>query len=296
MDVLNETVITICWELYEQGLPKIQIAKRLGKHRETVHLWIKGIKRYGLIGFLDRYRQAKKGERQSRQVDPILKRWVWEIREREFDCCGQKIQYFLKLEHKTHLSVTKIYEILKEKYVLRDKRRKNQTRGQVPRASSAREVIQMDTMDFGELYAFTAIDIFSKEADILIAPELTAEYGVRFLNQSMQRRFGGQVYLVQTDGGPEFKREFSEALPNYCQRHRVARPYRKNEQSFIESFNRTVRKECLGWNKYRIGELADCEDLVETFLNRYHYHRPHISLGMTPPLAKKEEALSDIYG
>jgi len=296
MDVLNETVITICWELYEQGFPKIQIAKRLDKHRETVHLWIKGIKRYGLIGFLDRYRQAKKGERQSRQVDPILKRWVWEIREREFDCCGQKIQYFLKLEHKTHLSVTKIYEILKEKYVLRDKRRKNQTRGQVPRASSAREVIQMDTMDFGELYAFTAIDIFSKEADILIAPELTAEYGVRFLNQSMQRRFGGQVYLVQTDGGPEFKREFSEALPNYCQRHRVARPYRKNEQSFIESFNRTVRKECLGWNKYRIGELADCEDLVETFLNRYHYHRPHISLGMTPPLAKKEEALSDIYG
>lgn len=154
----------------------------------------------------------------------------------------------------------------------------------------------MDTIDFGELYAFTAVDIFSKEADILIAPELTAEYGRRFLNQSMQRRFGGHVYLVQTDGGPEFKSEFMADLPKYCQRHRVARPYRKNEQSFIESFNRTVRKECLGWTKYRPEQIIDCQDMVESFLERYHYHRPHISLGMVPPLLKKETALSDIYG
>ncbi len=248
------------------------------------------------MNFLDRYRQAKKGERKQRQVNPILKRWVWEIREREYDCCGQKIQYFLKLEHDMHLSVPKIYEILKERFMFRDKRRKNQPRGQVPRASRPREVIQMDTIDFGELYAFTAVDIFSKEADILIAPKLTAECGMRFLNQSMHRRFGGHVYLVQTDGGPEFKSEFTAALRNYCERHRVARPYRKNEQSFIESFNRTVRKECLGWNKYRLGQITDCQDMVETFLKRYHYHRPHISLGMIPPLAKKEEALSDIYG
>lgn len=40
-----------------------------------------------------------------------------------------------------------------------------------------RQVIQMDTIDFGEVFAFTAIDIFSKEADILLVPALTAEYG-----------------------------------------------------------------------------------------------------------------------
>jgi len=28
-----------------------------------------------------------------------------EVREREFHCCGQKIQYFLGLEHGIHLSV-----------------------------------------------------------------------------------------------------------------------------------------------------------------------------------------------
>jgi transposase InsO family protein len=107
-------------------------------------------------------------------------------------------------------------------------------------------------------------------------------------HQSMQRRFDGHVYLVQTDGGPEFKSVFIDCLTQFCERHRVARPYRKNEQSYIESFNRTVRKECLGWNKDRFGQLADCQDLVESFLTRYHYHRLHISLGMTPPLTNKE--------
>ncbi len=80
MDMTNETLIVLCWELYEQGIPKIRIAKRLGKHRETIHLWIKGIKGVGLLGFLDKYKQTKKGERKKRQVNPIIKRRVWGFR------------------------------------------------------------------------------------------------------------------------------------------------------------------------------------------------------------------------
>ena len=286
--MLNETLITLCWELYEQGMPKSRIARRLSKHRETIHLWIKGIQKYGLIPFLDKYRQAKKRERKKRQVDPIIKRLVWAIREREYDCCGQKIQYFLSLEDGIHLSVPKIYEILAERYIIRSKWKKNKERGQVPGANRPREVIQMDTIDFGDLFAFTAIDIFTKEADILIAPELTAKFGCRFLHQSMGRRFGGHVHLLQTDGGPEFKAEFIRNAPLFCDHHRVSRPYRKNEQSYIESFNRTVRKECLGWQKYRHDDLAECTQMVESFIKRYHYHRPHMSLNMSPPLAIKE--------
>ena len=284
MDMTNATLITLCWELYEQGIPKTHIARQLGKHRETIILWTQNIERYGLRGFLDRYAQAKKGDRKKRQVNPITKRWVWETREREFDCCGQKIQYFLKREHDVHLSVPKIYEILAERYVIRSKWKKNKARGVVPRAVKSREVVQMDTIDFGGIYAFTAIDIFSKEADILLAPALNASYGCQFLSQSMTRRFGGHVALIQTDGGPEFKADFMASVHMFCDDLRVSRPYRKNEQAYIESFNRTVRKECLGWQSYRADQLSECKAMVESFLNRYHYHRPHMSLGMKPPL------------
>jgi len=288
MDMTNASLITICWELYEQGIPKSHIAKRLGKHRETIHLWIKVIRQYGLMGFLDKYHQAKKGARKKRQANPIVKRWVWEIREREYDCCGQKIQYFLKKEHATHLSVPKIYEILSEKYVIHSKWKKNQKRGKVPKATAPREVIQMDSMDFGDLYAFTAIDIFTKEADVFLTTELTARFGCEFLYQSMRQRFG-RACLIQTDGGAEFKASFTDNVYLFCDRYRIARPYRKNEQSYIESFNRTLRKECLGWNKYQAKDLEKCSELVEDFLKRYHYHRPHMGLSMRPPLLEKEE-------
>lgn len=285
MDMINQTQIVLAWELYEQGVPKIHIASKLGKHRETIHLWIQGIQTQGLIPFLTAYEQAKKGPRVKRQTDGLIKRWVWDIRKRELDCCGEKIQYFLQKEKGITLAVSHIYDILHEKYILRSKWQKNKKRGAVPKASKPREVIQMDSIDLGGLFAFTGIDIFTKEADVMIAPALTSLYGRQFLLTAMQRRFNNHTELLQTDGGSEFKLEFRKSVFQFCDRYRIARPYKKNEQSFIESFNRTVRKECVGWNTYRQSELAECQTMVESFLQRYHYHRPHMGLHMKPPLS-----------
>ena|SRR3989338_7652352 len=288
MDVNQLTKISLAWELYEQRVPKSHIAARLGVQRETVHIWIDKIlvSPQGLLGFLEDYQKAKKGERPKRQVDPILKRRVWTIREREMDCCGQKILYFLEKEYGIHISVPKIYEILAEKYIIKSKWKKYHKRGPVPVATHAREVIQMDTVDFGEVFAFTAVDIYSKEADIVLRPSLTSHDGAIFLDTTMTRRFNSHSELIQSDGGPEFKDEFRRKVGKYSNRYRISAPYKKNEQSYIESFNRTVRKECLGWAKYRKKQINQLTDAVDTFLDRYHYHRPHISLGMKPPLER----------
>lgn len=93
----------------------------------------------------------------------------------------------------------------------------------------------------------------------------------------MRWRFNRFVTLVQTDGGSEFEAEFAQEVWNYCKQHRIARPYKKNEQLFIESFNRTVGKECLGWQKYKAEEAGPLMNRVEAFLQRYHYHRPHLA-------------------
>ena len=288
MDVNQLKKICLAWELYEQRVPKSHIAARLGVQRETVHIWIDKIlvSPQGLLGFLEDYQKAKKGERPKRQVDPILKRRVWTIREREMDCCGQKILYFLEKEYGIHISVPKIYEILAEKYIIKSKWKKYHKRGPVPVATHAREVIQMDTVDFGEVFAFTAVDIYSKEADIVLRPSLTSHDGAIFLDTTMTRRFNSHSELIQSDGGPEFKDEFRRKVGKYSNRYRISAPYKKNEQSYIESFNRTVRKECLGWAKYRKKQINQLTDAVDTFLDRYHYHRPHISLGMKPPLER----------
>jgi len=99
------------------------------------------------------------------------------------------------------VSVAKVYEILREKYVIRSKWKKNHPRGLAPKASGPRQVVQMDTVMFGGIFAFTGIDKYTREADILLAPTLTAAYGCAFSKQAMTRRFDGRVELIQTDGG-----------------------------------------------------------------------------------------------
>ena len=280
------TKIVLAHELFEQGISKVHIAERLQVSRRTVIRWAQAIEQYGsLEAYLEYYQQAKKGPRQKRKSDAVLKRRIWALREKHHQCCGQKIQYFLQKEYQMNVSVTTIYKILSEKYQLRSRWHKNHKRGAVPAAQAARQVVQMDTVVFGEVFAFTAIDIFSKESAVLLRPALEAVDGKAFLEYCMPRCFDGFSKIIQTDGGAEFKGEFSQTVDAYCNQHRIARPYKKNEQAFIESFNRSLRKECLGWAKYKPAQIRQLTLQVEDWLQYYHYERPHISLNMSPPLA-----------
>jgi hypothetical protein len=96
---------------------------------------------------------------------------------------------------------------------------------------------------------------------VLLRPALEATDGKAFLEHCMLRRFDNFAEVIQTDGGSEFKGAFSETVSAYCHRHRVARPYKKNEQSYIESYNRSLRKECLGWPKYKVSEIPQTYSL-----------------------------------
>lgn len=285
MDMQQLTKILLASELFNNGAPQIHIASQLEVNRDTIRLWLKGIKEFGLLRFLERYQLAKKGERQKRKISVALKELVYTIRDRERDCCGQKIKYFLKQDYGVYLGTTTIYKVLSQKYQLRTKWKKNQVRGPVPHAQEAREVIQMDTVDFGEIFAFTGVDIFTKEVDVLLRPSLTSHDGLVFLETAMSRRFDGHSELIQADGGPEFKDEFRANVCRFSDRFRVARPYKKNEQSYIESFNRSLRKECLGWGKYRTSQLPELTKEIESYLTWYHHRRPHIGLNMKTPLS-----------
>lgn len=284
MGMQQATKIILAWELFEQGIGKGHIAEQLGVNRETVRLWLRGIKNHQdeLLGFLEQYRTAKKGERAKRKVNGLLKARIYRIREENRDCCGQKIQHYLEDEFGIHLSTTTIYEILAEKYKLRSKWRKNQQRGELMQAQAPRQVIQMDSVHFGMVFAFTSVDAFSKDVSVKLYPTLTSTDGKDFLIESFNNRFH-HTELLQTDGGPEFKGEFKQNVFSFAERFRVARPYKKNEQSFIESFNRSLRKECLGWGNYHPKDIPGLEKELTDYLHYYHTKRAHLSLNMQTP-------------
>ena len=175
--------VYVAWELYRAGAEVKYIAERVGKHRATIYRWLKGIRVYGIQGFVKRYKNAKKGRR-VRKTHAHLEQRVLSLRREYRDCCGQKIVYLLKQEGIT-LSLSTVYRILNKHLTLR-KHHRTPKGEPVQRATRPREVIQMDTLDLGELYAFTAIDTFTKEAQVVIRPSLQAEDGKAALEQIMR--------------------------------------------------------------------------------------------------------------
>jgi len=208
-----------------------------------------------------------------------------------------KLRY-LGLENKTSTAVVKrssitcletmismffvatIYRVLNRKYKLSHKS-KTKKYGIAPKGQYERDVVQADTVDFGEVYAYTYVDTFTRQAVVDLELGLEAEDGYASLTVAAERF--KQVRLLQNDGGPEFKSVFQSNVSKLAKEHRISRPYKKNEQSFIESFNRTLRKECLGWRKYTTRELPDIKKRLSRWLEYYNNRRAHLSLNMQTP-------------
>jgi transposase InsO family protein len=282
MSLQTVSLIELAWELFQCKQSPDQIAIKINKDRATVYRWLAGIKLCGIRRFLHKYKQAKKGRRQKRKTDPIIKARIYAIREKYHHCCGEKIQYWMNHDYGVKISVTTIYEILSEKYQLRSKYRLgNQKRGPVPTADAPRKVIQSDTVDFGGLFAYTAIDIFGRDAQVIMSTGIEARDGARALKQQM--KYFQFCDLLQRDGGSEFEKVWEQTAKRYSNKIRTARPYRKNEQAYIESFNRTLRKECLGWRHYKRKDLKLVQQKVNRFLEFYNHTRPHLSLNLMSP-------------
>ena len=276
-----DTKLQIAWHLYSEHIKPEVISLKIGIHRATVYRWIKGFRYLGLRRTLQRYRDAKKGSRRKRKTQVEIKLKIYAIRERYHDCCGEKIKYYLHRDYGITISVTTIYRILRKKYYLSSRYKKYQKYGETPKGTADREVLQTDTVDFGEVFAFTYVDTYTRQAYVDLQLDLESVSGKQSLIEAAERF--GKIKLLQSDGGPEFKKEFTEIVLQYAGYHRISRPYKKNEQSFIESFNRTLRKECLGWRKYRKEEYDKMKEEVEKFLDFYNNERPHLGLQMRIP-------------
>lgn len=283
------TKIKICYSLYCNGVSPEDIPAQLGLHRATVYRWLKGIKLKGINKFIQDYKDAKKGRRRPNKTDIITKLRIYQIRQEHKNCCGEKIKYFLNKQYNQEVSVSTIYRILNEKYQLTSKWKKYCLRGHVKTGSKPRESIQTDTVDFGSIFAFSAIDTFTKEASVILKPELTAKVGVEALKE--QLNFFKHIHHIQRDGGSEFKAEWQQYAKQHITSIRTAKPYKKNEQAFIERFNGILRKECLGHWKYKKSDLPRLQEKVNSYLDYYHNERPHLSLGMKTP---KEFAMSHL--
>jgi transposase InsO family protein len=285
--VKNITLWELAWELSRSGVSTDEIALRVGKHRATVYRWLKGIRYRGIKRFVKDKKQAKR-KRKRRKLDTQVVFKIKEVRRRT-NWCGEKIVWELKTKQGIAVSRASVYRVLNRYFKLRSKWKKNQARGKVPKASGPRQVIQADTVDLGSLFAYTAIDIFTREVAVVLGDNLTAGQGRECVGQLLKSLGSCQVF--QTDNGGEFAGECQTVIRKHSLRHRKIRARRKNENAYIESFHRSLRKECVGWSKYSRRDKDQLQALINQYLVHYHTERPHLGLGLKTPA---EVALSHL--
>lgn len=284
----NVSIYEAAYFLLSEGVKPEEIARRLGRHRATIYRWKKTIRFQGIKQFVKDQRDAKRKRKRRCLTSTVVKR-IKESRDEHQDWCGEKIVWELKKEYGIIVSRASVYRVLHRYYVLRPGWKKNQVRGPQPVARSPQDVIQADTVDFGGLFVYTAVDIFTREVSAIVGDNLTDEEGGACIKEICQRL--GPCRVFQTDNGGEFGKECHVVIRRFARQHRKIHAYRKNENAYIESFNRTLRKECLGWVNYQPKDKNRIQALLNDYLIFYNTQRPHLGLGLKIPAEVKKSHL-----
>jgi putative transposase len=145
-----------------------------------------------------------------------------------------------------------------------------------------------DQLSNGQKFrALTVVDIFSREAlAIEVGQRLRGEHVVDVLNRLVQQR-GAPKYLF-ADNGAEFT---GQLVDLWAYHHGVridfSRPGKPTDNAFIETFNGSLRDECL--NLHWFNTIVEARSLIEAWRQDYNESRPHMALGNKTP---REYALS----
>ena len=155
----------------------------------------------------------------------------------------------------------------------------------------------MDQLQDGTRFrALTIVDVHTREAvAIEVGQSLKGDDVVRTLNQLKLDR--GVPKVLFCDNGSEFT---SQAMDLWAYRNSAkidfSRPGKPTDNAFVESFNGTLRSECL--NTHWFLDLKEARHLIEAWRQEYNESRPHASLDDRTPseFASQIAASRDLAG
>jgi len=143
------------------------------------------------------------------------------------------------------------------------------------------------TRGAGWEYVHVAIDDHSRIAFSAIYPNEKADSTVAFLYTALAyyERLGISFKALLTDNGPAYRsRAFAATCRALGLKHRFTRPYTPRTNGKAERFIQTALRE---WayarsyqNSYQRGQQ------LNAWLHQYNWHRPHGSLGASPPISR----------
>jgi putative transposase len=157
---------------------------------------------------------------------------------------------------------------------------------QKPRAIRPNQVWSLDFVadqlsDGRRFRALTVVDVFTREClAIEVGQHLKGHDVIRVLQQINQERGAPQVLFC--DNGSEFTSQLMD-LWAYHNGVKIdfSRPGKPTDNAYVESFNGTLRAECL--DAHWFSDLIDARQRIEAWRMEYNASRPHRALGERTP-------------
>lgn len=136
-------------------------------------------------------------------------------------------------------------------------------------------------------YVHVAVDDHSRIAFSAIYPDEKQNSVLSFLQAALAyyARLGIRFRAVLTDNGPGYRsRAFAVTCRHLGIKHRFTRPYTPRTNGKAERFIQTALREWAYARTYQNSEHRSQE--LRPWLHQYNWHRPHASLGASPPISR----------
>lgn len=139
-----------------------------------------------------------------------------------------------------------------------------------------------DTLAGGHsIRVLAVLDVYTRECVALVAqPVFRGEDVARILSLAGDARKLPE--MISVDNGTEFT---SRSLDHWAYWNKVqldfSRPGKPTDNAFIESFNSSLRRECL--SQHYFIDLHDAQRTLDVWKDDYNNTRPHSSLDNQPP-------------
>ncbi len=142
-----------------------------------------------------------------------------------------------------------------------------------------------DNLDDGRQYRlFNVLDDFNREGlGIEVDLSLPSSRVIRALDQIIEWR--GKPKAIRCDNGPEY---LSGALQEWSARRAIRidyiQPGKRQQNAYVERFNRTVRYDSLSQTLFE--SIEEVQDAATRWLWTYNNERPNMALGGCTPRQK----------
>ncbi len=287
----------LCRAVVEGRLGLCEAAAEHKLSRQSAAEWVRRYREQGVAGLRDR---TSRPHRLRQPTSPELVARVEALRRERWT--GQRIA------QQTGLSRATVSRILKRLKLSRMRDLDPKPPVQRYEHAAAGDLLHLDIKKLGRIvrpshrvtgdrrdsvdgagweYVHVAIDDHSRIAFSAIYPDEKQTSTVAFLHAALAyyARLGIRFKAILTDNGPAYR---SRALAAACKamglKHRFTRPYTPRTNGKAERFIQTALREWAYARTYQ--NSAERSQELRPWLHQYNWHRPHASLGLSPPIRR----------